>query len=501
MPQQVPRQDEFDALAVRVADLERSQTAQDLRLTSLGEATEDLLARVVDHETRLTTLETPPPPPPVDCVLSEFELQSFGDWGSCQPDHTQIRSEEWVREILTEPANGGAPCGPLTERRTGVQACVYVPPPPPPPPPPPNGNAYYDEGIVTHPAFWKGLSLRPRDGAPAGSPYDAQQYATYGHGTPSFITYDPVVDAAKVVILAFLPRTALGVALSATDTRVIPATWSSAYVVNAQVKVDDEILVITAPDPSSVSPRGFAATRAQYGTTATSHAAGTMLFSANNSSTQLRFPLGTADGNTYLFTWDARFDTSWMATGLAGNKTFQLTSGGDAIWLETKTMCNGANAVPPFDPLTQLAGLGVRSYNQPYNGATTWAGTNGNMLGPGTIRPNPLEPLGAPFTLFPNRWTRYWILIEQRVNDWDRYSSWMADEQQAPVPIYVDVPISVRPPDFSILKWWIEFNDSDPRLPAGRTTDFRDLVAHVKNFGALRNPGDITSLLVRPSGA
>ncbi len=93
---------------------------------------------------------------------------------------------------------------------------------------------------------------------------------------------------------------------------------------------------------------------------------------------------------------------------------------------------------------------------------------------------------------------QYWVRIEQRVNDYDYFDLWVADEVQAPVQLYKHVPISVRPPDFSIQSFWLEFNDSASVLPAGRTTDFRDLVAYVRNFAALRDPGDVTGLLQRP---
>lgn len=72
----------------------------------------------------------PPPPAPIDCALSPWTMQSAGPWGSCQSNGTQTRTETWVRAIVTAPANGGAPCGPLTETRTGTQVCTFVPPNP-----------------------------------------------------------------------------------------------------------------------------------------------------------------------------------------------------------------------------------------------------------------------------------------------------------------------------------------------------------------------------------
>lgn len=461
---QTSQRDRLDAMASQLADLSVLQATQSATLAEYG-------GRIAALDVRVTALEpVPVPPAPVDCVLSDWRLESVEPWGPCQPSGTQTRSEVWVRDVLTPPSNGGALCGSLRETRIGTQACTYVPPTPPPT----GGNAYFD-ALRARPDFWKGWR-----GNEMGS-------------------YDPSQDAATVVIPAFLPRTLLGPAISATDTRVVPATWSTAYVINAQIRIDGEVLIITAPDASTVSPRGLTVARGQYGTTATAHASGTQIFSANNSASQQRFPLITEDGHTYLATWDVRFGSSFLGTGLAGNKTFQFTSGGDQIWLEIKTNMNGVGAAPGFDTTQHVGGLGVRSYNkpQPTPAITDWALTTGDMVGPGVTDNDPLSPRLGVFTIYPDRWTRYWAQIEQRANDWDRFSLWIADTLQPAVPIFRDVPVSVRPPH-RIEKFWIEFNDSDPRLPAGRCTDFRDLVAHVRNLAVLRDVADVVPLLVQP---
>lgn len=102
MPQNVPTDVEFAALSDRVAAL----------------------------ETRVTALETATPPEPIDCELSEWTLASVSEWGPCQPEGTQSRIETWTRSILTEPAHGGTPCGPLREDRIVTQTCTYLPPTP-----------------------------------------------------------------------------------------------------------------------------------------------------------------------------------------------------------------------------------------------------------------------------------------------------------------------------------------------------------------------------------
>ncbi len=52
---------------------------------------------------------------------------------------------------------------------------------------------------------------------------------------------------------------------------------------------------------------------------------------------------------------------------------------------------------------------------------------------------------------------------------------------------------------YTIDEFYLEFNTSTAFLPAGRTTDFRDLVAYARNVVILRDPpSDLTPFLVRP---
>lgn len=74
----------------------------------------------------MTPPPPPPPPGPVDCVVSDWSLQSAGPWSACV-NNQQTRQETWARTILTPPANGGAACPALTETRTGTQACTPTP--------------------------------------------------------------------------------------------------------------------------------------------------------------------------------------------------------------------------------------------------------------------------------------------------------------------------------------------------------------------------------------
>ena len=51
-------------------------------------------------------------------------MVSAGPFGACSANGTQTRTETWARTVITQPANGGMACGPLTETRTGTQACT-----------------------------------------------------------------------------------------------------------------------------------------------------------------------------------------------------------------------------------------------------------------------------------------------------------------------------------------------------------------------------------------
>lgn len=370
------------------------------------------------------------------------------------------------------------------------------------------GNEYFD-ALITRSDFWKGYSLRPQVGAPITSPYyekqlDRPMNGGYqnGNSAPIYITYDSTVDAAKVDMPPWPSVSGISLAsnINSTDSRIIPSKWAS-YSIGRQIKIDNEVMTVTAFDPSTVTPRGVTVSRGQYGTTSSLHNIGATLYVSTNSlGNQLRLPLNTADGNTYLFTWDVKFTASFLQTGLAGNKTFQFTSGGDSIWLEVKTRMDGGTEVsrpPQFDKTQNVGGIDVRSYNLP-GGNTDWNLTDGRYLGPTVTKNTPIEPQVGTFALFPNRWTRYWLRIEQRVNDYDYFDLWVADELQNPVLLYNRIPVSVRPMDFSINKFWLEYNDSQEYLPLGRTTDFRSLTSFVRNFAALKNPGDVSALLLRP---
>ena len=87
------------------------------------------------------------------------------------------------------------------------------------------------------------------------------------------------------------------------------------------------------------------------------------------------------------------------------------------------------------------------------------------------------------------------------VNDYVTF--YMADEGQAPrmllnrVPMHLPIDHETESRRSSMNRFWLEFNTSTSALTR---SDQRDLVSYVRNFAMLRNPGDVTPLLIRPSG-
>jgi hypothetical protein len=297
----------------------------------------------------------------------------------------------------------------------------------------------------------------------------------------------------------------IGSGMGATDTKFYPSPWTSGLYPNGrQVRLDSEVMIITGTDADTVSPRGVTVSRAQYGTKAAAHAAGTALYLANNSLPhQVRLPLDTSDGNTYAFTWDVLYSSSFMNTGLEGNKTFQFSSGEDTIWWEVKTRMDGGSKIsipPTFDKSIHVGGMDVRSYNKP-GGNANWSLTDGKFLGPGVLTAEPVSPMQTTWLLYPNRWIRYWVVVDQRANDYDYIDLYAADEQTGPVQIFKRIAVSTftnRAGVSTINKFWLEFNDSMDRLPVERAASQADMVAYVRNFAAFRNIGDVTPLLQRP---
>lgn len=410
-------------------------------------------------------------------------------------------------------------------------------------------HAYF-EALQAHPSHWRSYSLRdPTQLLPKGM----GGYAN-SNSAPLDVTYAPGLDthphrqdAAKVTIGAFqLPEGAQSILVADIDAETLTLPLSdrlgdvtkvttSYNSKGRQIKIDDEIIILN----ENVTPLDRAtgivtlSQRGAYGTTATSHAAGTpSRIGGNSLANQIRVPVESHDGAQWMITWDYFLTDSWINCGIGNYKAFQLSSGGDKIWWEPQLHFDGGGKPRP-DTYVQGEHVAVtgraRSYNR-VGGPADWALTDGNSLGPGVTDNNPVVPAlpvasppaglisrflqgiglmpttvyaGGPFfPMMPNRWTRQWVLVDQRANDYDRLSVWVSDTETDAVQVYDDVPVSVRSTGAtpnSIDKFWLEFNTSTAYLPQGRIdAGFVDLVAYVRTIAVLKDPGDIAAYLQRP---
>lgn len=377
-------------------------------------------------------------------------------------------------------------------------------------------HAYFN-ALVARSDHWKSYSLR------SAAQLDYKKNGGYAAGNSGalWITYNPAADtdsrkqdAAKVVIPAFDNWGAtLAVALAGSENEVYLNGFSTAYQQPRVLRVDGELMQVTGIDTVA---KKLTVTRGAFSTAIAPHAANTIVYANTNSlQHQVRLPLYTEDAHSYLFTWDGYWTDSYLNSGLDGHKAFQFSSGRDSVWLEIRTLFSGgtgsASSFRPagFNPATDVAAVDARSYNQywsthpSWNASwTNWLLTDGNQLGPGTTEAEALRPgTGQKFTVKPNVWTRFWVRIEQRANDYDYMDLWVADESTEPVQIYSRIALSVRSPSAErgtnqIDTFWLEYNTSTDRFVRGNQ---RDLVAYVRNFAVLRDTGNPTSLMLRPA--
>jgi hypothetical protein len=358
-------------------------------------------------------------------------------------------------------------------------------------------HGYFDS-LVRRADVWKSYSLRnpgqlrtQREGGYAAGP--DMRWVTY---SPETDTDRHKQDAAKVIIPPFYETTLLGAAVNSTDTVLtLDEAYKPLYPPGRVMRVDREVMTVTGwLDDKTISVQ-----RGTYASTPSSHAAGATVAHATNSlRNTIRLPLGTEDGHSYFFTWDAYWTDSYVGAGKFNHKAFQFSSGGrdgDTLFLEPDADYNDTKE-PCWNQSTDIAGFHVRSYNK-VGGQVNWALTDGNFLGPLVKREQPLDRSGD-FCIKPNQWVRFFVQINQRSNDYDYVDMWVADETQEPVQVLSNVAISVRPSGLtpnSIAKFWLEFNSS---VDDHFRIDNRDLVSYVRNFVALRDNNDPRSLLVRP---
>lgn len=369
-------------------------------------------------------------------------------------------------------------------------------------------HAYFDSLTRRNDVF-RAYSLRPRTGQPRQHPYYENQLLRPRDGGYAacnscdlWITYnangdvDPHrQDAAKVVIPAFYGTgtTLLAAGPTASDATLI-VTASNNNWRGRSILVDREIMLVNSVETSTNT---VGVTRGTAGTAAVAHKAGSVItINTNTVPNAVRLPLGTSDGHSYLFTWDAYWTDSYLRSGLTNHKAFNFIS--DGIWLEPDAAYNGGSGpakVAGFNRSTDVAAFQIRSYNS-LGGKANYRDNqtlSRGYLGPAASDNEPLSPQLASFTIKPNRWVRFWVLINQRANDYDKVSVWVADENTEPVQTHDQVPVSVR--NGTIEEFVIEFNTSTDEFVRG---DTRDLVSYVRNFVALQDVSSPVTLLQRP---
>jgi hypothetical protein len=398
-------------------------------------------------------------------------------------------------------------------------------------------HAYFN-ALIARADFQRGYSLRPNPAiSDPANPYFGKQLAADNQGglhafdcdpstadqafrySPSTDTDPHAQDAAKAAIPAFagaggcgghtltqaLPASASG---TAEILRLNDVTNNYSPVNQRQLRIDNEVLrlrVCTTAEGGDGAKAYIDAQnvvcviRGQYGTAPVAHSIGaTVKLSVNQMSNYLNPAIGTQDGYTYLITWDAYWTDSYVGVGSwdQGQKTFQITGGKNNKLFEPKLLFAAAGE-PGFDASRHVGIVNARSYNSLNTGQTTWAQTDGNTMGPSMTDHTTLEPRVGTFVIKPNVWTRWWIKIDQRANDWDYFDMWVADENTEPVLIYSRVPMSVSQGGTSqnAAEFWFALGNSNTEYLRG---SFKDLVSYFRNYAVLRNPQNVPGLLLRP---
>jgi hypothetical protein len=362
-------------------------------------------------------------------------------------------------------------------------------------------HAYF-ESLVRRSDVWKSYSLR--DPAQVRMTRDGGHVQNGDEAVNAWVSYNPQADtdrnrqdAAKFIVPAFFAVTKLTAAVGTSDTALkVEYAYKSQWGVGKVMMVDREAMTVTG----WLSDTSIAVKRGTYGTVPAAHSGGALVMKATNSLvSQLRVPLNTEDGHSYFITWDGYWTDSFVGAGKFNHKAFQLSSGhqdGNAIFFEPGTHFGDTNA-SCYNPAVHIASVNVRSYNK-VGGVANWSLTDGDQLGPGVPRQNPLNEHGT-FCLKANTWVRFFVNVRQRANDYDYVDMWVADETTEPLQVLVNVPISVRPtggtPN-SIQKFWVELNSSSDEY---LRVDNRDLVVYVRNIVALRDTADVRPLLIRPA--
>jgi len=367
------------------------------------------------------------------------------------------------------------------------------------PPIPPAGDYPYFDGLGQRADCFKQESLRDAERLPLLTSKDVELA----------VSYDPVRDAAKIVIppFGFSVNPANLVSGEAPDLnlKAIPLTSVANVTHSTQYKVadcsPDVITEITRTGPSNayrdqITNEMLVEARGMYGTPAQALAAGTRLYRASNSTyNQIWVPFKVEAGHSLFITWDAIFGREWMRNGIGAMKVWQVDGDGN-IYFEPRVIWGGniggrVGRPPGYDDRLHVGAVDARCYGQP-RGATTLN--------------SPCLPMVNQFIVWPDRVTRWHVWIELApAPEFMRASMWLSDEQQEPLQILDRLEFTTRG---ALTRWRGEFNTSTNYLPAGRCMDFPDLglkafrpmISWARNVSAhLDVPAaDLPGLIVKP---
>ena len=380
--------------------------------------------------------------------------------------------------------------------------------------------------LIARADHWKSYSLRPKAGSGVSSAYFEHQLkgptqGGYAHtNNKLYVTYDPATDyhtqrqdAAKVAIPAWVAveysgTVAVAVTPSATSVQLTVANGSELSHQRA-IRIGSEIMVINRVGGAAIVGNVVPVLRAQFGTTAGSHAVGATVEVSNNSlPNQLRVPIKTSlDGHSYFFTWDVYPTQDYMNSAvrsvLQNHKAFQFSVGNNSRdFLEIQTWFGPFSGfIPPgFSPTVDAAAIAARGYVSE-GGPDDWSQSTGSAYHHSVTQLNPIKPYesGGLWRMKPSVWTRFFVRITQRANDYDLIDLWIADQNTPARQIYKGIRGSIKPAEGNTLShFWFEFNTS--------TSSYRGsnepLVSYVRNFVALVDPpADVTAFLQMPNAA
>lgn len=371
-----------------------------------------------------------------------------------------------------------------------------------PPAPVTSANHPYYSQLVTRSDFWVEHSLR--------DPAKLTQYKATS-ARPEWVTYDSTEDAAKVTVPDFdtvavlrvdtpidASQTTIQMTIPGSTEAAINAYMGGSLTSGSALKLDNEIVTVVRTSGVSITNRTVTVVRAQHSTTGASHISGTLCRpSVNSLQNIVRLPLntGTQDGNTYIFSWDHKWDPSYLRgnTGLDNYKTWMFAVN-SKHWHQIDTRFTGQygsfTATPGFNALTDIGVTGARNVD-PIGGNADWTLNTTNKVGPNvTTSSGNVSPQAASFIIKPNVWNRYWVRFIQRANDYDLFSMWAASATVAPVRLFNDLQMSIPLPN-SINQFWLEYNTSTSALQPGRGY----IYSWVRNFVGRRGAADIDLLL------